>query len=525
MPQDLRRVSRIAAHLSAAPAAASFAAPPMLIGGELCAHLSAAPAAASFAAPPMLIGGELCQAEGGKVADVLNPATGQPFACVPDASEADLDRAVAAAKTAFGSWKKTSFAERARCLTAFADALEAKKTDFAKALTMEQGKPLMFAMGEVMTVIKDARQFAATGELKPVVTADTKKARHELHFLPRGVVGAITPWNFPLMMAANKILPAVTTGNTVVLKPSPYTPLATVMLSALAAEAFPAGVMNILTGGNSLGQRIVEHPDIAHISFTGSAATGKRIMATGASKLKKLTLELGGNDAALVLPDASVAKIAPAIFQKSMFNTGQVCIAIKRLFVHESQYDEMCAALAKEAAAAKVGDGMAKGTAYGPINNKMQLERVEGLVADARARGANVIAGGQRVATETGGYFYAPTIVRDVTEGMRIVDEEQFGPVLPVIKYSSVEDAVRRANDSDFGLGASVWTADPTGRGVDVARELEAGMTWINDHLAQPDTLPFGGIKTSGIGREGGGEIGLKEFCDMRTLTIPYPKK
>ena len=498
----------------------------MLRINRLAAHLSTRPVSA-IDTPPMLIGGELVHAEGGATADVINPATGAAFAQVPDASRADLERAVSAAGTAFETWRSTPFSERARCLTAFADALEARADEFAAALTKEQGKPLMFAGMEVATVVGEARKLAEHGELKPVVTADTKKARHELHYVPRGVVGGITPWNFPLSMAANKLLPAVATGNTLVLKPSPYTPLATVMLGALAAEAFPAGVVNIVTGGNALGQAMVDHPGIAHISFTGSARTGKRIMASSAAKLKKLTLELGGNDPALVLPDADPKAIAGRLFQRAMFNSGQVCIAIKRLYVHDSQYDSMCEALTEAAQQAVVGNGLDDGVHYGPINNKMQLERVEGLVEDAKRDGARVLHGGTRVQPEGApkeAYFYAPTVLADVQEGMRIVDEEQFGPVLPVIRYSDVDDAVRRCNDSEYGLGSSVWTGDAEGNGVAIGQRLQAGMTWINDHLAQPADLPFGGIKSSGIGREGGGEIGLREFVEMQTLTIPKPR-
>ena len=334
----------------------------------------------------------------------------------------------------------------------------------------------------------------------------------------------VTPWNFPLAMAANKLFPAVVTGNCIVLKPSPYTPLSTVMMSEIAAVAFPPGVMNILSGSDALGKMMVEHPDIAQISFTGSTKTGKNIIKSGADTVKKVTLEMGGNDPAIVLPDADVEQVAPQVFQKAMFNTGQVCIAVKRLFVHEDSYDAMVVALQKEAAAAtaQTNDGLAKGTMFGPMNNKMQLERIEMLVADAKAKGGKIVAGGERFAPngEAGGYFYKPTIVSDVAEGVKIVDEEQFGPVLPVIKYKTVDEAIARANDSEYGLGSSVWTADPEGEGVRVANQIEAGMTWVNDHLVLHPSAPFGGIKQSGVGREGGGAIGLKEFVEMKSVKV-----
>jgi acyl-CoA reductase-like NAD-dependent aldehyde dehydrogenase len=349
--------------------------------------------------------------------------------------------------------------------------------------------------------------------------------RIEVHYMPRGVVGGITPWNFPLDMACNKLIPSVITGNTVVLKPSPYTPLSTVMLSKMAAKVFPAGVMNILSGGDQIGQWIVEHPDVKHISFTGSAATGKKIMATGAAQLKKVTLELGGNDAAIVMPGTDVKKIAPKIFGGAMFNTGQVCIAIKRVFVHDSQYEEMVDALGKVAkdSVKQVGDGMAQGTMYGPLNNKAQLERVEGLVEDARKNGARIVAGGKRPAPK--GYFYEPTIVADVDDNTRLVKEEQFGPALPILRYKTVDEAVERANASEYGLGGSVWANDPD-VAAPVAMQLESGMSWVNQHLNVHPKAPFGGVKSSGVGRERGsiGQLGLKEFVEAKSLYVPKKK-
>ena len=280
--------------------------------------------------------------------------------------------------------------------------------------------------------------------------------------------------------------------------------------------------MNIMTGGDELGQMMVEHPKIAQISFTGSAATGKKIMATGAATLKKVTLELGGNDPAVVLPDVDPKDVASKIFQGAMFNTGQVCVAIKRVFVHESRYEAMVDAMKGEAAKAKavMNDGLNKDTRYGPINNRMQLARVEELVEDAKASGARVVAGGNRFNPNgKNGFFYEPTILADVQEGVRIVDEEQFGPVMPLIKYTDVEDAMERANATDFGLGGSVWTNDLE-RGAKLAARIQAGVRGVNAHPGGGPGTPFGGVKQSGIGREGGGTIGLKEFVDITTLRI-----
>ena len=283
------------------------------------------------------------------------------------------------------------------------------------------------------------------------------------------------------------------------------------------------GVVNILTGGNDLGAMMVKHPNVAHVSFTGSAATGKHIMASAAGTLKKLTLELGGNDPAIVLPGSDISKVAPGVFQRAMYNSGQVCVAIKRLFVHEDQYDEMVAALAQQAKHSKVGNGLDKGTHFGPINNKMQYDRVNGLVNDAIKDGGVVVAGGAAAADPKGGYFFQPTIISNVAEGSRIVDEEQFGPVLPVLKYRTVEEAIARSNNTDYGLGSSVWGSDQE-QARAVGLKLEAGMTWINDHMSGGEQFPFGGIKGSGIGVEGGGQLGLKEFVDIKAVKVPKLK-
>jgi acyl-CoA reductase-like NAD-dependent aldehyde dehydrogenase len=411
---------------------------------------------------PMLVAGELRQGSTGLSDPVINPSTGEVFAHVPHGTQDDLNEAVESAKEAYKTWSKTSYAERAACLRKYGELLATNADKLAEALSKEQGKPLAMAKMEVLGTAADCELVATEGDLEPEVTKEDDDARWELQYMPRGVIGGIAPWNFPISTAGNKIHPAVITGNTIVLKPSPYTPLATAMMSEFAAEAFPAGVVNIVTGSDDLGQMIVEHPDVAHITFTGSARTGQKIMATAAMHgLKKVTLELGGNDAAVVLPDVNPAETAPQLFQGAMFNTGQVCCAIKRVFVHESQYDEMVDALAAEAEKAKAvtGDGMEAGTVFGPINNKMQFERVAGLVDDARAEGGRIVAGGKQFGNENG-YFYEPTIIADVQEGNRIVDEEQFGPVIPVIKYTDVDDAMDRANATEYGLGGSVWTND-----------------------------------------------------------------
>lgn len=474
---------------------------------------------------PMVINGDLVQAEGGKVSPVINPATGASFDTVPDASKADANRAVAAAKDAFPKWRATPFADRAKALIAFADELDARKTEFAEALTREQGKPIGFATWETGATATKARTMAnAANELTPEEYEKNAKGNCMAHWEPRGVVVGIMPWNFPLLMAANKLFPALITGNTIVLKPSPFTPLATLMLSEIVAKTLPPGVANIITGGNDCGQILVEHPDVKMVTFTGSTATGKKIMATCAGTLKKVSLELGGNDPAIILPGSDIQKIAPTVFDKAMFNTGQVCIALKRLYVHSSQYEEMVESLGKKAKTVKLGDGMVAGTQYGPLNNKMQLERVEMLVNDAKASGARIVAGGERV-QPTGNkdaYFFAPTIIADVSDSAKVVCEEQFGPALPVLKYDDVDDAVSRANDTEYGLGASVWGPDVK-EAAAVGARLQAGSIWLNTHLGSGMDIeaPFGGIKQSGIGTEAGGKKWLKSFCDEKYLYIP----
>mmetsp|Transcript_32166 Transcript_32166/g.72980 ORF Transcript_32166/g.72980 Transcript_32166/m.72980 type:complete len:528 (-) Transcript_32166:14-1597(-) len=471
---------------------------------------------------PMLIAGQLVQAASGMSTPVINPATGEAFDYVPSGTREDLERAVEGAAQAFETWSTAPFTERAKCMLRFGELISARQEELAKALTTEQGKPLMMAQFEVKGVIDNCRHYADIGNLKPEKVGEDDSAEYHIVYAPRGVVGGITPWNFPIAMAANKLLPSVIVGNVCIVKPSPYTPLATVMLAEMARDAFPPGVMNILTGGDELGQMMVEHPKIAQISFTGSAATGKKIMATGAATLKKVTLELGGNDPAIVLPDVDPREVAPKIFGGAMFNTGQVCVAIKRVFVHESQYEGMVDAMKEQAIKGKsrMNDGMVQGTRFGPINNKMQLARVEELVEDAKKSGARVVAGGQRFSPNgKAGYFYEPTVLADVQEGVRIVDEEQFGPVIPLLKYRDVEEALQRANDTDFGLGASVWTNDLQ-KGAQLAARLQSGVKGVNAHPGSGPNTPFGGVKQSGIGREGGGSIGLKEFVDVTSLRV-----
>ena len=460
----------------------------------------------------LLIGGKLMS--GASELDVVNPATGQVFARRPRADERLLNQAVASAKAAFVPWSRLPAAERSSRVLALADALENQSANFARLLTQEQGKPLFLAEIEVAQSAAILRTFADMILHVETLRADDQ-ARIVQQRTPLGVVAAITPWNFPLVLLMAKLAPALVAGNCVVVKPAPTTPLTTLLLGNLCAELLPPGVVNIIADDNDLGSLLTRHPDVAKVAFTGSTPTGRRVMESAAPSLKRLTLELGGNDAAIVLDDAPAAATAAKIFKSAMINSGQVCVAVKRAYVHESLYDEVCDELARLAQSAVVDDGLAPGVQFGPLQNKAQFDRVNELIEHSRQAGS-VIAGGE--ALDRPGYFIRPTIVRDIADDARLVREEQFGPVLPVLRFDDVDDVVARANASEFGLGASVWGAD-VNRAYDVALRLEAGTVWINKHLDLPFDVPFRGAKQSGLGVELGLE-GLKEYTQAKVINI-----
>jgi acyl-CoA reductase-like NAD-dependent aldehyde dehydrogenase len=460
----------------------------------------------------MLIDGELV--DGSASLDVINPATGEAFATCGRAEEDDLQRAVAAARNAFPAWAALSWTERAVYLNALADGIEERGEEIAQLLTDEQGKPLGQARFEVGASVAAFRYFSAQ-EMLPRVVVDEPTSQVIEHYRPIGVVAAITPWNFPLILLSVKLAAALATGNTVVAKPAPTTPLSSLLVGEVAAATLPAGVLNVIVDANDLGGLLSAHPDVAKVTFTGSTATGKKVMQSAASSLKRLTLELGGNDAAILLDDVDIDEVAPQIFNAATFNAGQVCMAAKRIYAPRAKYDALCDALANLANSAVVGDGHDPATAIGPIQNQMQFDKVMDLIEDSRRIG-RIVAGGQRL--NRPGFFIAPTVVRDLPDNARLVQEEQFGPVIPVLAYDDIEEVIERANDSEFGLAGTVWGKDVE-RAVEVAMRIRTGTVWVNKHLDLRFDVAFGGVKQSGIGREQGDD-GLREFVETHVVSI-----
>lgn len=458
----------------------------------------------------LLIDGQLVS--GSASFPVLNPATETVVAECPKADPELLDAAVAAAKRAFPAWSARPLAERAALVGQLADALDARATEFASLLTSEQGKPLDQAMYEIMGSVFTLRAFAAmTLEPKTLPAAPGQSVTE--HRTPLGVVAAITPWNFPVILLMNKLGPALVTGNTMVAKPAPTTPLTTLLFGELCQQILPPGVVNILCDQNELGAMLTKHPDIAKVAFTGSTQTGKKVMASAAEGVKRVTLELGGNDAAIVLDDVDAKQIAGKVYAGAMKNAGQICVAIKRAYVPAAMYDSFCEELARLAKEAVVDDGANQGTQIGPIQNKMQYEKVKALLADAAERGT-VLAGG--AALDRPGYFIPPTIVRDLDDDAPLVREEQFGPVLPVLKYTDLDDVIARANDSEYGLGGTVWGKD-LDRALAVAQRIDSGTVWVNQHMAIDANIPFRGSKQSGLGGELG-QAGLEEYTQPHII-------
>jgi len=465
-----------------------------------------------------LINGKLTGA--GATLDVINPANEQVLAQVPDCSEAELNEAVAAARAAFPAWAKTLVDERRAMLAEIGNAIRENKDELMRLLTSEQGKPHAQALGEVASapgMINGLSSLSFDDE----ITEDSERRLSRTRRVPIGVVGAIIPWNFPVLMFVQKLAPALLTGNVMVAKPSPFTPLTTLRIAELIKDILPTGVLNVITGGDHLGPLMTAHPDIDKISFTGSTATGKRVMESASKDLKRITLELGGNDASIVLADADVSKVAEQLFWASFVNAGQVCIAAKRVYIHEDIYDALSAAIAEYARNVKVGDGADQGTAIGPIQNRQQYERVLDLIQDAKDKGYNFLVGGDHDASIPG-YYIPVAIIDNPPDDARIVAEEQFGPVMPLMKFSTVDEVIARANASEYGLAGSIWTSNPEAA-VEIAERMETGTVWINEYMHLSPFAPFGGHKNSGFGVEMGKE-GLAEFTYPQVITIKRDK-
>jgi acyl-CoA reductase-like NAD-dependent aldehyde dehydrogenase len=440
--------------------------------------------------------------------EVLDPATGEVIGRAPVGSVEDLDAAVARARAAQPSWGARTDEERVDLLLRAADAIEAAAEPLAELLSREQGKPLNGpnARFEVGACAGWLRATAAT-ELPGGIVLDDADTHAELHYRPVGVVGAIGPWNWPMMITMWQVAPALRMGNTVVVKPSEYTPLSVLALMEVINSGLPADVLTAVAGRRDLGERLAGHPDVDKLMFTGSTATGQAIIRSSADTVKRLTLELGGNDAGVVLPDVDPRAVAQDLFWGAFINTGQTCAALKRLYVHTDVYDEVCAALVEVAQAMPMGRGLDEQNVLGPLQNRAQYDVVARLVDAARDSGAKILIGGDPD-PDAPGHFYPVTLVADVDDDNPLVAEEQFGPALPIVRYEDVDRAVEMANALDVGLGASVWSSDRDAARA-VAARIEAGTVWINSHGGVHPMIPFGGVKKSGYGLEFGVE-GLK---------------
>ncbi|CAL2056770.1 Aldehyde dehydrogenase [Streptomyces murinus] len=448
---------------------------------------------------------------------VVDPATGETFDEAADQRPDELDAVVDRSHRAWHDWRADP-AARTTALRGAADAVETAGDELARLLTREQGKPLTESYAEIARTAARLRYFADLAPRTRSIT-DGRPVHSEVRWRPLGPVAAIVPWNFPLQLAAAKFAPALAAGNTVVLKPSPFTPLATRLLGSVLATALPDDVLTVVTGREPLGARLASHPRIRHVTFTGSVPTGRAVARAAGASLARVTLELGGNDAAVLLDDIDVDRIADRLFWAAFRNCGQVCMAVKRVYAPARLHAEVVEALAQRAKSVAVGPGLDPDTRLGPVNNAPQLARVEQVTEQALADGARAAAGGQPL--DGPGYFFAPTILTDVPPDSPVVTEEQFGPVLPVLPYRSLDEAIDAANGTGFGLGGSVWGTD-LDRAETVAERLECGTAWINHHAELSLAQPFAGIKNSGVG-VAGGPWGL--YGNLRPFVVHRPRE
>ena len=474
--------------------------------------------------PDMWIAGAAAPGSGDRMT-VTDPATAATLGEVPEATAADVDQAVGAATDAFPGWRDTDATNRADHLRRFADVLEEHRKELVSSLVAEQGKPVLEANGEFAHFLAGLRYYAEAATKVRGSYQDLPSQFGRSYGLivrrPIGVVGAIVPWNFPLTLLANKVGPALAAGNTVVAKPAETTPLTTLRVAELSAEAgLPEGVLNVVTGGPETGRALVAHPGVRRIAFTGQTSTGQKIMETAGPALKHVSLELGGSDPTIVLPDADVASAVKSIIIGRYWNCGQACLAPKRAFLHADVYDAFLDDFVARVGRYQPGPGTEKPEKpklpIGPLHTRAQRDLLEAQLADAVDRGAKVLIGGE--ALDGPGHFFQPAVVVDVPADARLATEEVFGPVLPVWKISSLDEAIERANDTTYGLGSSIWTTSASA--IDRAmRDLQAGVTWVNQLHYGYDEMPFGGTKMSGLGKEHGLEA-LDEYVETKSVVV-----
>ena len=474
----------------------------------------------------ILVDGEKVGAKTGEEMEVVNPATEETFDSVPKGGREDVDAAVSAAKRAFKEWSGKDPDERAQLMRAGIAAVKENDKAVAELLVREQGKPMMEAMGELHHFLHGMDFYAdLASKIRGAYTTLPSTLGTSYGMVikrPVGVVAGLVPYNFPLTLMGTKVGPSLATGNTIIVKPAATTPLATLRIGELMNEAgLPPGVLNVITGpGRELGEALIGHPDVSRVALTGSTNTGRRVMEIAGPQFKRITLELGGSDPVIVCPDANVDNAVKGVNIGRFFNAGQACLAAKRVYVFEEVYDEFMESLVKRVSRYELGDGMTKAerpkVRMGPLNTARQRDELAGQLEEAVDKGAGVAYEGETNGDK--GFFFAPTVIENAPHDSRVVREETFGPLLPVFKVRNINEAIRMANDSNFGLGSSIWTYNVQYIHK-AAQEIESGMTWVNQIHYGYDELPFGGVKESGIGREHGPEA-LDHYLESKSVVV-----